>query len=304
MKKLNFVVSLSTNTNDFQVEMAIAAQAAAERLGVGVQVMYAENDPIAQSQQLLTVVQSPAGSRPDGILFHPFGGTALPQVARAAVAAGIGVVVLNWHADYITELRASSLVPIFIYSSNHREIGHIQAQQFEALLPQGGTVLYIQGPSTSFGARERTVGMSEKKPENIQAKMLKAASWTEEAGYKAVTSWLRLSTAQSERIDLIAAQNDVIAIGAKKAFGEVLRDSDRERWMHLPFTGVDGLPKTGQTWVRKNSLTATIVVPPNTGLAIEALANAIQTGLRLPECMLTEPKSFPSVGELKNRGIY
>jgi len=304
MKKLNFVVSLSTNTNDFQVEMAIAAQAAAEKLGVGVQVMYAENDPIAQSQQLLKAVQSPAGSRPDGILFHPFGGTALPQVARAAVAAGIGVVVLNWHADYITELRTSSLVPIFIYSSNHREIGHIQAQQFEALLPQGGKVLYIQGPAASFGAQERTVGMSEKKPENIQAKMLRAASWTEEAGYKAVTSWLRLSTAQSERVDLIAAQNDVIAIGARKAFGEVLRDADRERWMHLPFTGVDGLPKTGQTWVRKNSLTATIVVPPNTGLAIEALANAIQTGLQLPECILTEPKSFPSVGELKKRGIY
>src|SRR5260370_534159 len=160
------------------------------------------------------------------------------------------------------------------------------------------------GRGESWGGQEGRVGMSEKKPENIQAKMLRAASWTEEDGYKAVTSWLRLSTAQSERVDLIAAQNEVIAIGARKAFGEVLRDADRERWMHLPFTGVDGLPKTGQTWVRKNSLTATIVVPPNTGLAIEALANAMQTGLQLPECILTEPKSFPSVGELKKRGIY
>jgi len=303
MKKLNFVVSLSTNTNDFQVEMAIAAQEAAERLGVGLKIIYAENDPIVQSKQLLNIIQSPAGSRPDAILFHPFGGTALPQVARAAVAAGIGVAVLNWRAEYITELRTGSKVPIFIYSSNHREIGHIQAQQFAALLPQGGSVLYVQGPASSFGAQERLAGMAEKKPENIQAKIVKTSSWNEEGGYKAIASWLRLSTAQTEPIDLIAAQNDLIAIGARKAFGEVIRDVDRERWLHLPYIGVDGLPKTGQTWVRKDLLAATIVVPPNTGFAMEAMMKAIQTGMQPPECILTDPKSFPAVEELKRRWI-
>ena len=41
-----------------------------------------------------------------------------------------------------------------------------------------------------------------------------------------------------------------MAIGARKAFEELPNEADRERWLELPFTGCDGLPKTGQAWVR------------------------------------------------------
>jgi len=299
MKKLNFVVSLSTNTNDFQMELAATALAAGQRLDVTVQIIYAENDPILQSQQLLKIIQLPGSSHPDGILFHPFGSTALPQVARAAAAAGVGVAVLNWQADYVSELRQNYRVPVFVYSSNHREIGHIQAQQSAALLPGGGNVLYIRGPSGSYGADERAAGMAEAKTENIQIKTIRTPAWTEEGGYRAVSSWLRLSTAQDEPIDLIAAQNDLIAIGARKAFGEITNELDRERWLNLPYTGVDGLSKTGQVWVRKGLLESTIIVPPNAGLAIEAMEKAIRSGIQPPEFILTVPKSYPSIEELK-----
>ncbi|HLQ52174.1 MAG TPA: substrate-binding domain-containing protein [Terriglobales bacterium] len=299
MKKLNIFVSLSTNTNDFQVELAESARATAERLGVAIQISYAQNDPIAQSQELLKVIQSPT-SHPDAILFHPFGSTALPQVARAAVAAGIGVAVLNWRADYVAELRGKG-VPVFICSSNHREIGRLQAQQSTVLLPEGGTVLYIQGPSASHGAQERAIGMNEYKPLNIQTKIIKSAAWTEEGGHRAVASWLRLSTAQTEPIQLVVAQNDLMAIGARKAFGEIPNEVDRDRWLNLPFTGVDGLPKTGQAWVRQGLLAATIVVPPNAGLALEAMVKALRGGPQPPECVLTEPKSYPAIEQLKAR---
>ena len=300
MKKLNIFVSLSTNTNDFQVALAESAQTAAEKLGVSVQISYAENDPILQSQQLLKIVQT-ASARPDAIIFHPFGSTALPQVARTAVAAGIGIAVLNWRAEYIGELRRSAGVPVFICSSNHKEIGHLQAQQAAILLPEGGTVLHLQGPSSSYGAQERAIGMNEHKPLNISTKVIKSAAWTEEAGYKAVSSWLRLSTAQTEPIDAIIAQNDLMAVGARKALGEILNEMDRERWLNLPFTGVDGLPKTGQTWVRQNLLAATVVVPPNAGLALEAMVKALRGGPQPQEFIFTEPKSYPSIEELRNR---
>src|SRR5262249_46187147 len=154
---------------------------------------------------------------------------------------------------------------VFICSSNHREIGHIQALQAAALLPEGGTILNVQGPSSSYGAQERSIGLSEHKALNINTKVVKSSAWTEEGGYKAVGSWLRLSTAQSEPIDAIIAQNDLMAIGARKALAEIVNELDRERWLNLPFTGVDGLPKTGQAWVRQNLLAATVVVPPNAG---------------------------------------
>ena len=86
MKKLKFLVSLTTNDNDYQIEQAAAAEEAARRLGVDIQIIYAENDSITQSQQILNVIQSRSDAHPDGIIFEPVGGTALPQVARAAVA--------------------------------------------------------------------------------------------------------------------------------------------------------------------------------------------------------------------------
>src|SRR5271157_164649 len=105
MRKRKFLVSLTTNDNDYQMEQAISAEQAAQKFGVDVQVLYAGNDAINQSTQLLKAIQAAPEDRPDGILFEPVGGTALPQVARAAAAAGVGWVVLNRDASYISELR-------------------------------------------------------------------------------------------------------------------------------------------------------------------------------------------------------
>ena len=63
---------------------------------------------------------------------------------------------------------------MFAVSADHEEIGRIQGRQFAALLPRGGSVLYIKGPSRSSSARKRTAGMIETKPSNIQAAMLRA----------------------------------------------------------------------------------------------------------------------------------
>jgi len=52
--------------------------------------------------------------------------------------------------------------------------------------------------------------------------------------------------------------------------------------MNVPFLGCDGLPGTGQTLSAPALLTATVVIPPNAGTAIEAVVSAIQTGNNLP----------------------
>ena len=197
------------------------------------------------SQQILNVIQSRSESLPDGIVFEPVGGTALPQVARAAASAGIGWVVLNRHVEYIAEIRKTSKVPVFGVSSDHEEIGRIQGHQFAALLPKGGSVLYVQGPAESLAAKQRTSGMYETKPADVQVKVMRA-QWTEASSYRAVSSWLRLSTSHQNRIDLIAAQDDGMALGARKAFQELPDPVARQRWLSLPFIGCDGLPKTGQ----------------------------------------------------------
>jgi len=300
MKKLRLLVSLTTNDNDYQIEQAQSAEQAARKLGVELQIVYADNDAITQSTQILKAIQADENQRPNAIVFEPVGGTALPQVARAAATAGIGWAVLNRDASYIPELRRSSPAPFFGVTSDHLEIGRIQGRQFAALLPHGGSILYIQGPAENSAAKERTIGMQETKPANIHCILLRA-QWTEESAQRSVRSWLKLSTSQKAAIDLVGAQDDSMAVGGRKAFEELANESDRERWLKLPFTGCDGLPKTGEAWVRSGLLAATVFVPPNTGQAIEMLVDAIRNGKRPPERALTVPVSIPALDQLKPR---
>jgi ribose transport system substrate-binding protein len=302
MSKLRFVASLTTNDNDYQMEQAAAAQEAASRLNVDLEIIYAENDAILQSQQLLKIIQSNSGAHPDGIIFEPVGGTAFPQVAKAAAMAGIGWVVLNREVDYVSELRRNYKVPIFAVSSDHEEIGRLQGKQLAALLPNGGSVLLIQGPSENLAAKQRTTGMYETKPVGIQVKVMKG-SWTEASAYKAVSSWMKLTTSQQTPIDVIAAQNDAMALGARKAFGEIGDSDVRARFLAAPYLGIDGLTKTGQAWLRRGLLTATIIVPANAGQAIDMLAHAVQTGTIPPEKTLTIPLSLPIVEELARKPV-
>jgi ribose transport system substrate-binding protein len=297
MKKLRFLVSLTTRENDYQLEQAAAAQEASRRLGADLEILYAENDAITQSTQILKAVQAAPELRPDAIVFEPVGATALPQVARTAVGAGISWGVLNREAEYLAELRKTSRIPVFCISSDHKEIGKIQGQQFAALLPRGGSILYIQGPSDNSAAKDRTAGMQAALPANIHVTPLRG-QWTEESAYKSISSWVRLNLASKGGIDLIGAQNDAMAIGARKAFEEITKVDEREQWLRLPYTGVDGLPKTGQTWARTGKLKATVLVPPNAGQAISMIADAIKTGSGVPERSYTVPSSFPALEKL------
>jgi ribose transport system substrate-binding protein len=300
MRKLKFLVALTTNDNDYQIEQARAAETAAKKFNLDLQILYADNDAINQSTQILKAVQAAPDDRPSAIIFEPVGGTALPQVARAAVNAGIGWAVLNRDANYVPELRQAGKAPVFTVSSDHVEIGRIQGRQCAALLPTGGTVLYIQGPSENSAAKDRALGMQEAKPHNIHLITLKG-QWTEESAQRAVRSWLKLSTSQKATTDLVAAQDDSMAIGARKAFQELTSEVERERWLALPFLGCDGLPNTGQSWVRSGLLTATIFIPPNTGQAMEMLVDALQNGKAQPERALTNAVSVPALETLRPR---
>ena len=300
MNTLRFLVSLITKENDFQLEQAASAQAAADKLGVQVDILFAENDAITQSTQLLRAIQAEPSARPNGVIVEPAGGTAFPQVAQAAVKANIAWAVLNREADYISSLRQSAKVPVFSVSSDHKEIGRIQSRQFAALMPAGGGLLYIQGPSETSAAKDRTTGMQMSLPPEIQVTSLRAR-WTEESAQRAVESWLRLTTSQKVQIDVVGAQNDQMAMGARKAFEQISDSMDKDRWLSLPFTGVDGVPKTGQAWVRSGLLKATVIVPTQTGQALTMVVDAIENGLKPSERSYTTPESFPPLEKLNPR---
>jgi ABC-type sugar transport system substrate-binding protein len=296
MEKLNIVVSLITEQNDYQREQAASAQAAAAKLGASVQIIYANNDAVQQTQQILKFIQEPS-KRPDGIIVEPVG-TGMPQVAKAAVAAGIAWGVINARVDYLPELRQRALVPVFSVVSDHEEIGRIQGQQIAAILGEEGCVLYLEGPGVGDVARLRTKGMMSSKPQKVSIKTLKG-DWTQRSGYNAIRSWLSLSTSRELHVGLIAGQNDDMAIGARHAFEELTDTKERDEWLKLPIIGCDGVPKAGQSWVRQGRFVATIFSPPLIGDAIRLIANSRQTGTQPEERTSVAPSSFPALQELK-----
>jgi len=297
VKKLRFLVSLITKDNDYQLQQAASAETAARELGIDLDIVYADGDTITQSTQVLKTIQAQPTSRPDGIIVEPAGGTGLPQVARAAIEAGIAWGLVNHDAGYVAELRRGSKIPIFIVTSDHMEIGRIQARQLAALVPEGGAVLYIIGPTESATVKDRKAGFEAICPKNLRVTVLRG-KWTEESGHRSLVTWLKLGGSSKLSITAVAAQNDAMAMGARKALNEISNPQEREKWLSLPLTGVDGLPNTGQAWVRGGSLTATVITPPMAGQAVQLMANALRTGAIVPERTVTLLESFPPIAKL------
>jgi len=296
MKKAKFVLLVVEN-NDYQAEQTIAAKEAARECDVDLQVMQTEHDAVIQSQEVLKLLYNPAETRPDGILFEPVG-TPLEKAAKIAATSGVGWVVLNREVDYLKELRRQSTTPLFCITTNHDEVGRIQGEQIAHLLPHGGAVLYVQGPSDNKAALRRAAAMQKAKPTGVDVRVLKGL-WTEESAYNAVNSWLKLNMAKDVTIGLVAGQNDAMALGARRAFQELTGGTERDHWMSLPYIGCDGLPNTGQVFVHRGLLQATIVIPANAGQAIRTLVNSLKTKQPPPECIYTSASSFPPLTTLK-----
>jgi ABC-type sugar transport system substrate-binding protein len=299
MKQLKIVLALITRDNDYQREQASVAEATAKRLGIGLQVVYADNDAIAQTKQILTAVHATAAEHPDAIIVEPVG-TGMQGVASAAVGNGVGWIVLNRNADYLAPLRQKSSVPIGCIECDNLEVGRIQGRQFAALLPSGGTVLHIEGPGTDV-TKQRRAGLDETLPANVTIKSARG-DWTEESAVRVVSAWLQRQGSRPPDIGLIGCQNDAMAMGARKAVEGLTDPKQREQWLKTLFTGVDGVPTGGQVWVQKRLLAATVVIPALTGVALELLTKAIATGAQMPERTLTTVTSYPPIEELRGRG--
>jgi ribose transport system substrate-binding protein len=295
-KPVRALIALTTQDNDYQRAHAASAEAVARRLNVSLEIVYADNDAVNQVQQILSAIQRPNHGF-DVIITEPVG-TGMASVAEAAVKMGIGWCVVNCEADYVSRLRSSSQVPVFEASVNQVEVGRIQAQQIAALLPQGGNVLYITGPAAGTAAARRSEGMMSRRPANIHLKTL-AGNWTEEGGHRVVASWLKLSTSKSAAFSAVISQNDAMAIGARRAFKELSDPGERSHWLSLPFLGCDGLPDTGQLYVQRKELAATVITPAVAGVALEAYMHAVFEKKPITERLLVAPQSHPALAVLQ-----
>jgi len=295
MSKLRIVVSLP-NDNAYQHEQGLIARSAAQQMGLELQILQANNDSITQSQQLLKVIQAPPDQRPNALLVEPVTATGLRRVAEAAVSAGIAWGISNSDVDYVKELRKGASAPVFVVTQGQSEIGRLQGKQLASLLPQGGSALFIAGPSMSSVAVQRLEGMESAKPRDLQLTSLRS-QWSEENARQSVAAWLRLATSRAEKFNVVAGQTHELAVGARKAFQALENLEERQKWLELPFLGI-GISSQVKPLVDGRILTAAVVTSVTMNLALTLLVRAIESQTQPPERTLLEASSYPVLEKL------
>jgi ribose transport system substrate-binding protein len=209
-------------------------------------------------------------------------------------------VVSNAQVEYLPALRTKAKAPVFLVSQDHVEVGRIQGRQIGALLPEGGSVLYLRGPGMSSIASRRLEGLEGGKPKNIELKCVKAQGSTADNACAAVTSWLSLATVRPEGTQLIASQNADFIFGARKAFETGASGRDREKWLALPCAGV-GVSNQIKPLVDQGALCAAVLTSVTMGKALEMLVQAMEAGTQPREQTFVEAHSYPTLEELASR---
>jgi ribose transport system substrate-binding protein len=289
-------VSLFTDTQEYQVRQGEDAQATAMRLGLDVEVAFSEGNAILQIQQLFGALHAPAEKRPFALVVSTQAPDGLERVARNAVQAGMGWILLNRPASYVETLRRDHPEALVTsVTTDHREVGRIQGRQVRALLPGGGSVLYLQGPTDALSAQRRLEGARDELAQGRYDIRVLNGDWTEAGGERAVAAWLRLKTSELFVPDVVCCQNDVMALGARRAL-----EATHPDWATAPFLGVDGLPNGGQRYVAQALLASTVVIASCAGPALE-LAGRFLRGSTPPAEIRVTPESFPPLEKIHAR---
>lgn len=290
---LRAIASFAADDGAFQSAQAASVEEAARSLGIDLKILFAESDALNQNAQLLQIIQGHPENRPDFILVEPVG-TVMEQVARAAVSAGIGWVLISRFASYISELRSKNRAMLFSVNFDQAEIGCVQARQLRALLPTGGNVLYIQGAVAADSSRQRAEAMMEAKPESVNVRFLRS-NWTETGAYNVVSHLLKLATARDVHISVVMSQNDAMALGARRAY----LDAAPDLLPGIVFTGCNGLPEYGEASVREGKLVATVRMPTSAGVGLRLAVKQLREGAVAPEQTIVPVSSLPSINQLK-----
>ncbi|MBN1607093.1 MAG: substrate-binding domain-containing protein [Polyangiaceae bacterium] len=285
-------VLLRCEHQEFQQEQATAARAAGKREGVSVDVDYADNSPFAQIQQILSLAKRPPELRPGAIVVELVGDTeGYKTAARAAVSGGMAWVEVSGLATSIPLLRYE-FPERFVMSVTTKEedIGRIHAAQCRALLPPDASILYIEGPSLQPEVKARRHGLEEGlRRTQITIGRTLAGDWTEESAERAMTTFLNRASGQRFMPALVCAQNDEMAVGARRV--AVARD---RAWARLPYLGCDGIPSGGQKYVKERLLAATVMKPITAGVAVVQAAHGMLRGTR-PRDIALAPESVPAL---------
>ncbi|QNL44673.1 substrate-binding domain-containing protein [Oscillibacter hominis] len=201
-------------TNPFWVTMKDCYEAAAQELGVSIDVQTGTTEGDTQSQ--LDVLMTMADMDYDVILVSPIDGTNLIPGIVKCNENGVKVINLGPGVDTDALAEAGGHLDGKI-TVNFKEQGQTVANDIIARLPSGGEVAILQGLTGAGQSEGRTAGAAEvlEAAEGIDLVASVPCDWDATKAYDATKDIL------TEHPDLkaIFACNDVMALAAVEALG-------------------------------------------------------------------------------------
>ncbi|MGE1563957.1 sugar ABC transporter substrate-binding protein [Pantoea septica] len=181
----------------------------AKARGIDVQFEDARGDVGRQTDQ----VQSFIGSGVDAIIVDPVDSASTPQLTRLAQQAKIPLV-------YVNRTPGDKTLPqgVVFVGSDERESGTLQMEALAKMANYKGNVAIMIGNLTDAGALQRTKDVEQvvAKYPGIKVVQKQPANYARNEGMDLMLNWL----GNGEDIDIVAANNDEMAIGAAIALSK------------------------------------------------------------------------------------
>ena len=281
-------VLLDDPENHYQQLLLREARATAKK--VGIQLLEPEFAHSSSWAQVGSVNQLLRGTRPDGLVMVLAGEHWTRGPFERLVKGGVPVVLLNRIPGWVEELRRDHPTALVAaVAPNQRGVGEIQARQALRLIRPGSFVLLVTGDAASPAAVARRDGFRAAIGDRLVVHELDGR-WSEAGASNALAEWFRIGAARDRTIDLVVCHNDAMAAGARAALA-------KQALARVPIVGCDGTER-GKEMVGRGELAATVVMPPTTSAALEALTHYWTTGAP-SGTLLLDAASHPPLAALK-----
>jgi len=290
--------------DEYHRRLAMEAEEAARQHGVGVDVFDAGDTAAKQAQDLVRFAAESPGTRRCAMVV-PFAdavaeGTAIQdgatyRLARRVLQKGVGWILLNHgREELITALRLEfSSLPVAMVAVDNHEFGRIQARQLRARVKPGARVLCVRGNPFDSGSQERSAGLKE----GLRGAGLTVEEvdgrWEEAIAEAEVQRFLASPLRQQSPPQAVVAQDDVMALAARRALDRAAQEPGRADLKMIPVLGGDGLPAMGQRWVDEGKLAATVSVTLPGKTAVELLWRYWKNATPLPAVTRLAPRPYP-----------
>lgn len=293
-KKRVFVLLIGNKergeVNHFQLLQEDTAVSEGRRLGLDVEVAFAPGfDQLrALKKRLLDA------SAPDAVVSEPANNPTM-ELMLGELKGKCSLIVLSAWSPSIEKAVGGWGAGLALGSvgTDHVKVGEIQGRQAKALLGAGGRLLYVAGPLRSSAAQQRLDGLKSQLGSETKVEEISAGQWTESDGIVAFNDWYRVAKARDPVVPVVAAGNDELALGARRACEALANAQHREALLKARFLGVDACPTFGQKLIAEKQLFASVLTPANTGLALGHLHRFWAQGTPVPLRSFTDARPWP-----------